>query len=226
MHFSMITGVWRTKIFVQSTVTLHSSQFTHTIKSSSLIRSEFLLTNLNELATTGTSSFASNEHFSANFVLEFPILLKVATTEKKQRKSRYVIDSLTRYDAMMHCKCLRPAHEIHLQNNEISNAWFSISITIWKYIYTIQYIVVLLITIIIEWYSTYLPIIFVREFDIIFNSSGHLNSFGKFSLFFYFYIFVFFFSIIFFIGKKNRAPHARSIWLPLPCKSFLFLTTL
>lgn len=37
------------------------------------MRSEFLLTNLNELATSGTSSFESREHFSANFVLEFPI---------------------------------------------------------------------------------------------------------------------------------------------------------
>lgn len=45
-----------------------------TIKSSSLIRSEFLLTNLKELATTGTSSFDRSEHFSANFVLELPIL--------------------------------------------------------------------------------------------------------------------------------------------------------
>lgn len=47
-----------------------------TIRSSSLIRSEFLLTSLNELATTGTSSFDSKEHFSANLVLEFPIFVK------------------------------------------------------------------------------------------------------------------------------------------------------
>lgn len=44
-----------------------------TIKSSSLIRSEFLLTNLKELATIGTSSFDKSEHFSASFVLELPI---------------------------------------------------------------------------------------------------------------------------------------------------------
>lgn len=37
------------------------------------MRSEFLLTNLNELATTGTSSLDSREHFSANLVLELPI---------------------------------------------------------------------------------------------------------------------------------------------------------
>lgn len=38
------------------------------------MRSEFLLTNLNELATTGTSSLDNKEHFSANLVLELPIL--------------------------------------------------------------------------------------------------------------------------------------------------------
>lgn len=50
-------------------------EFRLTIKSSSLMRSEFLLTNLNELATTGTSSFDKSEHFSANFVLELPIFV-------------------------------------------------------------------------------------------------------------------------------------------------------
>lgn len=39
-----------------------------------MMRSEFLLTNLNALATSGTSSLVRIEHFSANFVLEFPIL--------------------------------------------------------------------------------------------------------------------------------------------------------
>lgn len=51
----------------------NSHEFQRTIRSSSLMRSEFLLTNLNELATTGTSSLDKSEHFSASFVLEFPI---------------------------------------------------------------------------------------------------------------------------------------------------------
>lgn len=45
-----------------------------TMRSSSLMRSEFLLTNLNADATKGTSSLVRIEHFSANFVLEFPMV--------------------------------------------------------------------------------------------------------------------------------------------------------
>lgn len=43
------------------------------MRSSSLMRSEFLLTNLKADATSGTSSLVRMEHFSANFVLELPI---------------------------------------------------------------------------------------------------------------------------------------------------------
>lgn len=44
-----------------------------TMRSSSLMRSEFLLTSLKADATKGTSSLVRIEHFSANFVLELPM---------------------------------------------------------------------------------------------------------------------------------------------------------
>lgn len=44
------------------------------MRSSSFILSEFLLTNLKALATSGTSSLVRMEHFSANLVLEFPMV--------------------------------------------------------------------------------------------------------------------------------------------------------
>lgn len=44
------------------------------MRSSSLILSEFLLTNLKAEATRGTSSFVRIEHFSASFVLELPMV--------------------------------------------------------------------------------------------------------------------------------------------------------
>lgn len=52
------------------------------------MRSEFLLTNLNELATTGTSSLDNREHFSANLVLELPILTLLVYLEKIKSKCK------------------------------------------------------------------------------------------------------------------------------------------
>lgn len=44
------------------------------LSSSSLIRSEFLLTSLNELAMKGISDLFNIEHFSASFVEELPMM--------------------------------------------------------------------------------------------------------------------------------------------------------
>lgn len=77
--------VWMWLKWEQNNI-LTIDRFFLTIRSSSLIRSEFLLTNLNELATIGTSSRDSSEHFSANFVLELPMMFRFYFRSKLKRK--------------------------------------------------------------------------------------------------------------------------------------------